>query len=203
MADVSSNNGTISVANYARAGHVILAIKASQGGSYRNPFHLEQCREAHEFGLTVLHYHFMDPEPGIEIQIANFRDTYLRGWRAGDYASFDMEVPGITTHLANATLDDFHKKTGHEPVLYSDRGFAESNLKGVVIPGKRFWMADWSSNPLVLPKQYILWARQYTNGVVGPDPKFYTGIGKCDGSIVTAGVARALYIRKLRTRKRK
>lgn len=203
MADVSSNNGHVDVPTYSRAGHVVMAIKATQGTGYVNPGHFDQSRVAHDFGLTVVHYHYCDRGNSIEQEIAHFRNHYNKVWRNGDYACFDIEVPGLDTHYANSLLREYFNKTRREPILYTYRDFAEHNLSGVTVPGKRVWLADYSSHPVHLPKRYTLWARQYTDGSEGPEPHFYSGIGKCDGSAVTAGVARALWLRKLHTRRRK
>lgn len=203
MADVSSNNGPINIANYSRAGHVVLAVKATQGIGYTNPFHLSQCNLAHDFGLTVVHYHYSDVGNSPEAEIAHFRNVYNKAWRPGDYACFDIEVAGHTRAYADAILQQYFLDTQRQPILYTYRSFFENELAGVRIPGKRAWIADYSTNVLHLPSQYVLWSKQYTDGAVGPEPHFYSGIGKCDGSEITAGVAMALRIRKFKTRRRK
>lgn len=203
MADVSSNNGQIDVPTYSRAGHAAIAVKATQGEGYVNPLHFDQCRVAHDFGLTVVHYHYCEPGNSISKEIAHFRNIYNKVWRNGDYACFDIEVAGLDTSYANRILREYFNDTRREPVLYTYRDFAEHSLQGVVVPGKRIWLADYSSNPVHLPKRYTLWARQYTDGAEGPPPHFYSGIGNCDGSVITAGVASALWFRKLHTRRRK
>jgi lysozyme len=202
MADVSSNNGWISVDNYARAGHVVLAVKATQGQGYTNPYHYDQCNRAHEFGLTVVHYHYCD-NTSIQGQINHFRNIYNRAWRNGDYACFDIEEPNLYTAFANSILSNYFAQAQHEPILYTYRADFEEKLRGVKVPGGRLWIADYSSNVVHVPKSYTLWARQYTDGKEGPEPHFYSGIGKCDGSYVSAGIAKALYLRKIKTRKRK
>lgn len=200
MADVSSNNGFINIANYSRAGHVALAIKATQGTSYVNPFHQGQANLAHDFGLTVIHYHYCKPGSNPITEIEHFRHIYSKTWRNGDYACFDIEEPEVTNlNYANHVLAEYHRRSGREPILYTSRGFLEGSLHGVVVPGGRIWVADWSSKPL----NYGVWARQYTDGIIGPEPHYYSGIGRCDGSYITAGVAGVLRLRKFRTRRRK
>lgn len=202
MADVSSNNGQISVANYSRAGHCVIAVKASEGTGYTNPDHFGQCNEAHDFGLTVVHYHFCRPGD-TAAQISHFREVYNKAWRDGDYACFDIEIPDLGTSFATRILKEYLVATQREPLLYTYKDFFEKKLHGVQIPGNRCWIADYSPFVIRLPKPYQLWAKQYTDGVEGPEPHFYSGIGKCDGSEVTAGVARVLQIRKIRTRRKK
>lgn len=203
MADVSSNNGPINVPNYSRAGHVAIAIKATEGMGYVNPFHETQSNQAHNYGLTVIHYHYCHTHGNVDGEIEHFRNTYNKAWRNGDYACFDIETEGFDVYSANQLLRHYYRLTQREPILYTYRNFVETALKGVKIPGNRIWLADYSPQAIKLPKPYVLWARQYTDGVVGPEPRFYTGIGKSDGSVITAGVARALYLRKLRTRRQK
>src|SRR5690349_10382773 len=97
MADVSSNNGNINIPNYSRAGHVVIAIKATQGIGYYNPYHNEWCNLAHEFGLTVVHYHWLVAGESTQQQLNHFRNIYNRAWRNGDYICFDVEERGTTT----------------------------------------------------------------------------------------------------------
>lgn len=203
MADVSSNNGKIDIAAYSRAGHAVIAIKATQGDHYVNPFHLSQCQEAHRLGLTVVHYHYCSLG-NVGSEIRNFRNTYLKGWRKGDYCCFDLEVPGLRIGTyAREILGTFFRKTGHPPILYTYKAYAEEHLKGLRVPGGRWWIAKYSNGAPTLPKGEVLWAWQYTDGQFGPEPHALAGIGHSDGSIVNVGVSSRLWIRKLRTRKRK
>lgn len=204
MADVSSNNGTIDVPNYSRAGHAVIAIKATQGDRYVNPYHLDQCNVAHQFGLTVVHYCYLEALSA-RVQFDHFRNQYLRGWRNGDYVAFDSER-GVTTPGYSTTSDCLlysFTEAGHEPMLYTNEDRLHTELNGIVVPGGRLWIANYSKEPNIDRGKYVLWAWQYTDGEKGPEPHFYTGIGKSDGSIVSLGPARALNIRKIRTRKAK
>ena len=203
MADVSSNNGAISIPSYSRAGHVLIAIKATEGTHYTNPFHIGQSDRAHDYGLTVLHYHFCDQLKNIPGEIDHFREQYNKAWRPGDYCCFDIEVPGWDQNSANTLLRDFAHKTAHEPIVYSDYSYFQSNLNGIVFPGNRVWIAAYQLNQPKLSKIYNVVAWQYTDGKSGPGPKFYSGVGKCDGSIISIGMATRLAVRKIRTRKDK
>jgi Glycosyl hydrolases family 25 len=198
MADVSSNNGEVDIASYSRAGHVAIAIKATQGTSYINPFHQEQSIVAHEFGLTVIHYHYCGPESGNEQEeINHFRNIYNKAWANGDWTCFDIEVPAFQGSNANNILLKYHEQSKREPVLYADRSDLENKFRHVIIPGGRKWEAEWNANPITT------WMKQYTNGIEGPEPHFYSGIGKCDGSIINSGTARRFYLHKIKSRKRK
>lgn len=199
FADVSSNNGRINIQDYSRAGHCLLAIKATQGSGYVNPYHSEQCKIAHEFGLTVLHYHWLDTS-AVGPQIENFRTTYLPHWRDGDYPGFDAEEEDLTTGFINKTLANYKLLTTHDPVGYVPL----VKLEGLVIPGKRLWFPDYNLNQYVpTGNGFKLWSWQFTDGQKGQLPHRCAGIGNCDISVLSRGPALALYIRKIRTRKRK
>src|SRR5690242_5534722 len=145
FADVSSNNGEINVAAYARAGHCLIAIKATEGVNYINPYHMRQSEIAHEYGLTVMHYHFLTDESPQQ-QLNHFRNEYLRGWRAGDYVAIDSERSGRTPTKAETQdiLVKCYSQTTHEPVLYSGEAFLNEVLTGIHVPGNRFWIANYS-----------------------------------------------------------
>ena len=196
MADVSSNNGEINIPAYSRAGHVIIAIKATQGDHYTNPYHKKQCDEAHEFGLTVLHYHFNE-EVGPSQEVAHFRSVYQKSWRNGDYTGFDFES-GQSSNYVQRTIDDYYIHTLRQPSLYCDESDYWDKYSVVKIPGNRKWIANYSHQP-----PFKKWSWQYTDGKIGPQPHHYAGIGDSDGSVIALGPATALALRKIRTRRRK
>lgn len=202
FADVSSNNGQIDIPHYSRAGHVLIAIKATQGDNYTNPDHLEQCNIAHEFGLTVLHYHFSDLRDSTpQSEINHFRDIYNKAWRDGDKTCFDIEDTEYQTpevQYANNILKKYYLQSSRMAALYSNRDKLLTTLAGVKVPGDKIWEADYNFG-----SPFDNWAKQYTNGETGPEPHFYSGIGKCDGSMIHKPEAVRCYIRKIRTRKRK
>lgn len=198
MADVSSNNGPgVNLATYSSAGHVAIAIKASEGTGYVNPFHKRWCDEAHWHRLTVVHYHFARPGRGdVGAEVALFHRTYLSAWRNGDYLALDLEVNegGDVAGYARRFLGAL-AAFGHPRILYTYRSFRTEHLGGV--KADRWWVADYSP-PLSSEHQ---WAKQYTDGAEGPQPHHYAGIGACDGSILNVKTAAALWLRK-RTRRR-
>lgn len=205
MADLSSNNGAVDLATYSDAGHAVIAIKATEGLDYVNPFHLYQCREAHKLGLTVVHYHFCRPGNDNPIgEIYHFRNTYLRGWKAGDYACFDLEVNEgrNVSQYAQTICRQFERLTKHPPILYTYISFAREHLTRITVPGNRWWIAKYSNGQPKLSRPMSLWAWQYTDGKDGPSPRFFEGIGKCDGSILTYGVAIRCWVRKKRTKEK-
>src|SRR3954447_17080350 len=58
MVDVSSNQGRVDVHAMYAAGYRAIAVKATEGASYVNPFYAETVAAAHSLGMTVVHYHF-------------------------------------------------------------------------------------------------------------------------------------------------
>lgn len=192
MADVSSNNGAINVAAYSAAGHTVLAVKATEGTGYTNPFHRRWCDEAHAHRLTVVHYHFARPHHGdVGGELRNFRAAWRSAWRPGDYLALDLEVNEGGDVRAYASdflraLDGFR----HPIVLYTYRAFAdEHHLIGLA---RRLWLAEYS--PPLSNEHH--WAKQYTDGANGPAPHHYAGIGDCDGSVLNIGTATVLAARK-------
>lgn len=201
MADVSSNNGSIDLDAYANAGHVAIAIKATEGTNYTNPAHPSWCNWAHRRGLTVCHYHFARPSRrNITAEVDLFHRISRRAWRAGDYLVLDLEKQegGSPANYADRFLEQL-KPLGHPLVLYTYRAFwNEHRLATVRLPGGRVWMADYSE-PLSNEHH---WAKQYTDGEQGPLPHHYAGIGDCDGSVLNPTTAALLHVRKIRTGRR-
>jgi lysozyme len=199
MADVSSNNGPISLDHYEKAGHVAIAIKATQGTQYTNPYHLQQSETAHGLGLTVIHYHFC--QPGLHDwtgELNHFRNTYSKGWRNGDQVVFDLEVKEVnnTETYISVMLDAFTRFTNQLPVLYTYESFRTEYLTRLRFKGDRWWIAKYSLGQPTLPKWANLWGWQYTDGEAGLEPHFYSGIGKCDGTVLSRHQATRFLLRK-------
>lgn len=205
MADISSNNGTVHLDAYAAAGHAMIAIKATEGAHYYNPFHQDQCQEAHHAGLTITHYHFCRPgQHDIGAELRAFRTRYIRGWRKGDYVALDLELTeGQDAQVyARSFLAEIQRFTGHPPILYTYQSFREEHLQGLQWKGNRWWIADYAAEPPLQFERDGRWAWQFTDGVNGPEPHECAGIGRCDVSILNAPLAARLWVRKLRTGRR-
>lgn len=89
--DLSSNNGPISRSHfesYAKT-HDAVALKASEGTGYVNPYFAEQVQWCKELGLLVIPYHFADAASnssltGAEEEAAHFVETcHAAGLRMG------------------------------------------------------------------------------------------------------------------------
>ena len=209
FADVSSNNGHAELAEYAYHGGTIIAIKATQGQDYLNPLYPHWVNEAHNNGLTVVHYHFCTPEQfGPNNSEAQFFWRHVRPyWRPGDYLAYDIETSGALSwpqlnDYYSARVEQLHNISGHDPLTYGPRVF----LTGMGAPagglGRRCWLADWVNGWSPVPEGYTRWAQQCSNGVAGPRPHQLAGIGVCDVSILPVRRALVLKARTVRRRRR-
>ena len=192
MADISSNNGFISIPNYSHAGHAVIGIKATEGKGYINPGHITQSSEAHEYGLTVIHYHYFDVGIPVSEQVANFRNQYNKAWRKGDKTAYDIEVGNWNAQQVEKLFRDYSAD-----LLYTYQSFYQNQLRGLKFSTKMLWIADYGGTP----SPCLI--HQYTDGKEGSEPHYYSGIGKCDGSSLNSKLARECLIRKIKTRKRK
>lgn len=202
FADISSNNGTVDIGEYAAAGHALIAIKATEGATYVNAAHKAQSDEAHRHGLTVAHYHFCRPgRTSIGDELTNFRRQYLRGWRKGDYVVLDLEIASEGEDLgvyARAFTAEIVRHTGHPPIIYTYLSFRADHLAGVHFSGNRWWMADYTARQ----PENASWGWQFTDGVNGPQPHTMSGIGQCDVSLLNRPLALRLWVRKQRRGRR-
>jgi len=90
--DCSSNNGTPNLADYARAGHKHISLKASEGANYYWPAHASLTDQAHKLGLRVGHYHWLRPEQSATAQAAYFVHLVKPLLAAGDWLMTDFEA---------------------------------------------------------------------------------------------------------------
>lgn len=189
FADVSSNNASFNAAPYASAGHLVIAIKATEGLSFVNPKYAAWVHDAHNHGLGVLHYHFARPEDGHpDRQAEHFWSVVKEHFRRpGDFVVVDTETD-TPANGRNFTLEyDKHLRqvSGTHPVLYTFLSyFQEGHL---TISSDQVWLAAWGRNQpgrnWDVPGPTRLWAWQFTDGRSGPPPHSFAGIpGSSDGS---------------------
>lgn len=200
FADISSNNSFFDAEDYRRGGHLLIAIKATQGTGYVNPSYAKWVEEAHKAGLTVLHYHFAATnDPKAEAQ--HYLNTIAPHFKKGkDQTVLDLEVTVQDNPGQGYTLTDpvnFRKwfdietfRRGHHPVLYSYASYLRKYGPGLNPASKKIWVADYETHPQGgwWGKS---WAWQFTDGVNGPKPHSCMGIGRCDVSEINP----ATYIR--------
>lgn len=195
FADISNNNGgaAFHAHAYKSAGHKLIGLKASEGMGFTDPDYAAWAHAAHAAGLAVLHYHFARPESGNPIEQArHFRqsvgDHFIKG---RDRLCVDLEtsVPKegaawlreFEAELAHLGVDIHDDLIGYTFKSYFDEGQP-------TIASGAWWIAAWGAAMREregLGRGQYLWAHQYTNGVVGPEPHVFAGIrGTCDGSVI-------------------
>ena len=108
FADLSNNNRYFNAARYRRAGHRLVALKASEGDGFVDERHARWSAEAHHAGLAVVHYCYCTPGRGSGRAAADlFWSVVDRHFIPGrDRLALDMEVfdsPGtVSAYLAEA-----------------------------------------------------------------------------------------------------
>ncbi|MGH2876222.1 MAG: GH25 family lysozyme [Solirubrobacteraceae bacterium] len=188
FADLSSNNSEFHAGPYQAAGHVIVAIKATEGAGYVNPDHRPWCLAAGGHRMHVVHYHFARPDLGHlpETEARFFLEVALPLTGGRDYLVLDLEraVPAGWQHdPAWSRQFDHHVqlRSRFRTILYSPRATLQSNPgPWLVGDDQRVWDADWSAGPDFAPPGMTVAFRQFTDGELGPDPHELPGVGRCD-----------------------
>ena len=167
FADISSNNPRFDAGAYARAGHVLLGNKATQGIGYTNPFWRERTHAAHVHHVSVLHYHFADGSGPAWQQARHFLNTLRDSgvWKPGlDGICLDIEQGSGLSHPVGfrQEFEDVCKARGHKRlIVYSDAGYFEEYGAGLRPGNGRLWVAAYPS----LPRGWwprTPWAHQFT-----------------------------------------
>lgn len=208
FSDVSNNNSRCDVQEYAHWGRVLLAHKVTEGATFVDGTYAARVRWAHARGLTVLHYHFARPDEGNDptTEAAHFA-RHMRGHLApGDYVCLDIErlAKGRRESLqvwAERFCVHLHGLVGHWPIIYSGESLLTTELRGLKIPGERYWVAKYGQGPANAGVGRRVWAWQFTDGAVGPLPHDGPGIGACDNSILPRRMGWLLRARTLRRRR--
>lgn len=192
FADISNNNRSYNAVEYAKAGHVFVAIKATEGVSYVDANHRAWVLHSHLHHIGVAHYHFARPDlnNSATAEAAHFLGVVnpLAGPR--DYLVLDLEraTPNGWAHDPewSSEFDAYvqHASRFHT-VLYASRSVLDTSDAFLFGDNRRVWDADWSGDPNYAPKGYTVLFRQYTDGVSGPGPREFAGIGRCDGNRMT------------------
>lgn len=201
MADLSNNNPHFDAAAYRKAGHRVIALKATEGVGGYQAIHGTRTAAAHADGVKVVHYHFAHPEnhPDGRVEAREFWTHVKPHYRRGDRLCLDIEVnPGRTSIPAyvRAFVGEL-ARLGHQHTwVYTYTSYAREHGVLTIVPaGCRLWLADYqklSRTPAGLPR---LWAHQFTDGRSGPQPHAMAGIGQCDVSRLSARARVALRLR--------
>lgn len=192
LADLSNNNSHYNAVEYRQAGHLLVALKATEGTDFVDPNHRTWALHTHSVHSGVVHYHFARPDLGNDpdIEARFFLRVALPSAGPRDYLALDIEraTPQGFTHDP-AWSHQFDKyvqaNSRFHTVLYASRSLLETSDQWLAGDNRRVWDADWSTSPPVAPKGYEWLFRQYTDGVHGPGPHEFAGIGICDGNVMS------------------
>lgn len=195
FADISSNNHKISVEEYADDGHLLLAVKATEGVTYTDPDYHTWVARAHWYKLGVVHYHFARPdlEGGPEHEANHFLSVVKHHLGARDYVALDIERPDIRgwerdPAWTNAFDARVQEVTGKHCVLYTPIEQFKEDAEWLYGGNRRLWVPDWSDKHVRAPRGWSILFRQFTDGVVGPEPHSLRGIGRCDVNMMSKQV---------------
>ena len=202
FADLSNNNAqAIQWKEYAKAGHVLVGLKATEGQGFVDQTHGPRSEAAHSEGVWVLHYHFGHPNLSASAQASHFWGQIRGHFAKKDFACLDIEVTDGQSwaQIANwseAFISELAKLSGHSSLVYSSADFLSHIVaSGLRWPGQRGWIAAYGPNKPSVPSVKG-WAWQYTDGNIGPLPHHYMGIGNCDGSLLNWGTYLRLRLTK-------
>lgn len=187
MVDLSSNNPEFDAHAYRKAGHRVVALKATEGETFTDPDYGARVKAAHAAGLKVVHYLFCRPDnhsnPAGEVH--HFLTVIRRHLKKGDRVCLDVEKGSPT----QAYVDEAARlvviglkgtKVTKAGWLYSYTGFLNDH-KLRAPKGWRLWLADYRMLPKVLAsglgRPRSIHAHQFTDGQQGHAPRKLAGTG--------------------------
>lgn len=188
FADISNNNAGFNAETYRKSGHVLIAIKATEGIHFVDPDHRGWCLQAGGKHIAVVHYHFARPDLNLDAQAEarHFLSVALPLTGGRDYLVVDIEraTPQGWSHDPAWTREfDLYvrKHSRFFPIVYASRSVLQQSDQWLTGNPKRVWDADWSTDHDFAPDGYNCVMRQFTDGVFGPEPHSLPGIeGICD-----------------------
>lgn len=208
FADISHWVEEFDAAKYASAGHLLLGTMATQGQGYVDPTFAHRADAAHQHGLPVLYYHYCQPDVGAQAQLemAHFWRTVRPHFALFDLLGLDLEREHpegqqALVHYVAACDSALHGHSGQQPLLYTYLSMFQSLPASLNVSSRRVIIAAYQAGVPRLGHGRHRFAQQYTDGVHGPEPRSFAGIGACDGNLLTRGAYRQL--RRAATRRRK
>ena len=189
FADVSAYQPNVNMHDYADAGHLLIAIKATEGLNYVNPYHRGMSYAAGARHVAVVHYHFARPDLGNspQAEAEHFVRTVKHLGGPFDYLVLDLErgTPQGWSHdpaWSKAFDARLRELIWYRTILYASRSALQESHEWLYEPPFRVWDAAYGTEPDYAPPGYEVMFRQYTDGIVGPEPHTFAGIGRCDGN---------------------
>ena len=200
FADLSSNNAGFDATAYRDAGHIVVAIKATEGIHYVNPEHRPWCMDAGARRVGIVHYHFARPDldDGPEEEARHFLEVALPLAGGRDWLALDVEraTPAGWTHdpaWSHAFDAEVARRSRFHTILYANRSTLQS------VPGDwldykpgHFWDADWSRDPDFAPPGGVCVIRQQSGVTAGIPPFSLPGVGPCDVDVARGGFWRTV-----------
>jgi lysozyme len=191
VADLSNNNSEFNAAAYRSAGHVLVALKASEGPHFADEKHRGWSLAAGLHHIAVMHYHFARPDLGTTgEQEADWFLHCTHGLRGPhDYVVYDGERArngAFGLDAAHATQFDsrIQQQTRFLTILYGSASTLAGAGDVLIGDNRRDWDADYSTNRDTHAPGHECVLRQFTDGGVGPEPHSLPGTGRCDISIM-------------------
>lgn len=200
VADLSNNNGAgaYDPVAYRQAGHVIIALKASEGTGFADPDHRRWALASGLHGIAVMHYHFGRPDlsPGQD-EADWFLDATNGLLGPHDYVVYDGERArsgafGLDPAHCRAFDERIQQRTRYHTILYASASQLGGAGDALIGPNKRDWDANYSSGSDTAAPGHTCVLRQFTDGVLGPDPHSLPGVGQADINIMRGQFARTV-----------
>jgi len=198
FADIYADD-PFNAAQYKLGGYPLIALKASEGATFKDQAFVTRFREAGHVGLTRFVYHFARPSNNTPLAEAkNFTDAIKAAGKlnSSDRLVLDWEDPKFEGKNGDKWVADFVEacyRLGYTVrVLYSYGPYLDASITKWPADHTRnplrYWHAAYTKNPQAnvpaIAKSH-LWACQYTDGTTGSiEPKQARGIGNCDMSFL-------------------
>ncbi|MGC9495899.1 lysozyme [Streptomyces sp. WG7] len=189
--DVSSHQGSVAWATLWNSGVKWAYVKATEGTSYRNPYHAQQYGGSYDVGMIRGAYHFAIPDGSGGAAQADYFVDHGGGWSKDgrtlpgvldiEYNPYGETCYGRTPSgmvgWIRDFLDRYKARTGRHAVIYTSTswwkqctgdysGFGSTNP---------LWIARYASTVGPLPAgwdQHTMWQYTSSGPVVGDHDKF-------------------------------
>lgn len=195
FADLSNNNSIYDAKEYRKAGHVIVALKASEGSGFADGRHRGWALQSGLNRIAVVHYHFGRPDnhPGAAggaAEAAWFLHVTdgLRG--PYDFVVYDGERAqngsfGLDASHSAGFDHYIQEHTRFHTILYASASeLVAHGADALVGHNKRDWDANYSGNPDTHAPGHRTVMRQFTDGQLGPTPHRLTGVAAGDVNLL-------------------